>query len=308
MGRQRSSPWQELQAVRVPRGPSRHCSFAERDETPGSPASISSPTYGWEKQNCSNGASRVEGPKGWTVGDWGVPLASAAATSALGMGAEPPSPVLGSGMHLWVHHGPHHAQLFPPCRASNQPLHHLHGLPEIHREHRWLQVRLQGRGMQWPKKQHVVGRGGQCHFLGAAGPTSPASSCGVRVGVWCFSPFPAAGWGPAALWELCVCVPCHQQTCFPPPRFSLSRRRGPSLALRPQCLSPESEHSSNHASHDYLPLVRTPSPSHLEGGGQAGTFPAGLQLSHPGDARQHQQQHPVEDTNPVCACSALLHP
>ncbi|XP_069648659.1 von Willebrand factor A domain-containing protein 5B2 isoform X1 [Haliaeetus albicilla] len=39
-------------------------------------------------------------------------------------------------------------------------------------------------------------------------------------------------------------------------RFSLSRRRGPSLALRPQCLSPESEHSSNHASHDYLPLVQ----------------------------------------------------
>ncbi|XP_074955246.1 von Willebrand factor A domain-containing protein 5B2 isoform X1 [Phalacrocorax aristotelis] len=39
-------------------------------------------------------------------------------------------------------------------------------------------------------------------------------------------------------------------------RFSLSRRRGPSLALRPQCLSPEGEHSSNHASHDYLPLVQ----------------------------------------------------
>ncbi|XP_075617973.1 von Willebrand factor A domain-containing protein 5B2 isoform X1 [Balearica regulorum gibbericeps] len=39
-------------------------------------------------------------------------------------------------------------------------------------------------------------------------------------------------------------------------RFSLSRRRGPSLALRPQCLSPESECSSNHASHDYLPLVQ----------------------------------------------------
>ncbi|XP_071422334.1 von Willebrand factor A domain-containing protein 5B2 isoform X2 [Pithys albifrons albifrons] len=38
-------------------------------------------------------------------------------------------------------------------------------------------------------------------------------------------------------------------------RFSLSRRRGPSLVLRPQCLSPESECSSNHASHDYLPLV-----------------------------------------------------
>ncbi|KAM6122195.1 von Willebrand factor A domain-containing protein 5B2 [Pterocles gutturalis] len=39
-------------------------------------------------------------------------------------------------------------------------------------------------------------------------------------------------------------------------RFSLSRRRGPSLTLRPQCLSPESERSSNHASHDYLPLVQ----------------------------------------------------
>ncbi|XP_053931050.1 von Willebrand factor A domain-containing protein 5B2 isoform X2 [Cuculus canorus] len=39
-------------------------------------------------------------------------------------------------------------------------------------------------------------------------------------------------------------------------RFNLSRRRGPSLALRPQCLSPESESSSNHASHDYLPLVQ----------------------------------------------------
>ncbi|OPJ78955.1 von Willebrand factor A domain-containing protein 5B2 [Patagioenas fasciata monilis] len=39
-------------------------------------------------------------------------------------------------------------------------------------------------------------------------------------------------------------------------RFSLGRRRGPSLVLRPQCLSPESECSSNHASHDYLPLVQ----------------------------------------------------
>ncbi|XP_041898537.1 von Willebrand factor A domain-containing protein 5B2 isoform X1 [Corvus kubaryi] len=39
-------------------------------------------------------------------------------------------------------------------------------------------------------------------------------------------------------------------------RFSLSRRRGPSLVLRPQCLSPESDHSSHHASHDYLPLVQ----------------------------------------------------
>ncbi|XP_068810224.1 von Willebrand factor A domain-containing protein 5B2 [Struthio camelus] len=39
-------------------------------------------------------------------------------------------------------------------------------------------------------------------------------------------------------------------------RFSLSRRRGPSLALRPHCLSPESEHASSNASHDYLPLVQ----------------------------------------------------
>ncbi|XP_072200949.1 von Willebrand factor A domain-containing protein 5B2 isoform X1 [Excalfactoria chinensis] len=39
-------------------------------------------------------------------------------------------------------------------------------------------------------------------------------------------------------------------------RFSLTRRRGPSLMLRPQCLSPESECSSTAASHDYLPLVK----------------------------------------------------
>lgn len=65
-----------------------------------------------------------------------------------------------------------------------------------------------------------------------------------------------------------------------PCRFSLSRRRGPSLALRQQCLSPETERSSNH---DYLPLVRTLSPSH----------PAVLPLCHPGNAWQHQQQHTV---------------
>ncbi|XP_064372768.1 von Willebrand factor A domain-containing protein 5B2 isoform X2 [Dromaius novaehollandiae] len=39
-------------------------------------------------------------------------------------------------------------------------------------------------------------------------------------------------------------------------RFNLSRRKGPSLALRPHCLSPESESTSNDASHDYLPLVQ----------------------------------------------------
>lgn len=39
-------------------------------------------------------------------------------------------------------------------------------------------------------------------------------------------------------------------------RFSLTRRRGPSLTLRPQCLSPESECSNTAASHDYLPLVQ----------------------------------------------------
>ncbi|XP_006260857.4 von Willebrand factor A domain-containing protein 5B2 [Alligator mississippiensis] len=39
-------------------------------------------------------------------------------------------------------------------------------------------------------------------------------------------------------------------------RFSLSRRRGHGLALRPQCLTPEGELPRNHATHDYLPLVR----------------------------------------------------
>ncbi|KAM9275173.1 LOW QUALITY PROTEIN: von Willebrand factor A domain-containing protein 5B2 [Cariama cristata] len=89
---------------------------AERDETPGSPASISSPTYGWEKQNCSNG---------------------------------------------------------PPTSPSTTSM------------------------------------GSQKSMESIAGS-----------------------------------------------RFSLSRRRGPSLVLRPHCLSPESECSSNHASHDYLPLVQ----------------------------------------------------
>ncbi|XP_053166305.1 von Willebrand factor A domain-containing protein 5B2 isoform X2 [Hemicordylus capensis] len=40
-------------------------------------------------------------------------------------------------------------------------------------------------------------------------------------------------------------------------RFSISRRRGQVLALRPQCLTPESELAScDSAIHDYLPLVR----------------------------------------------------
>uniref|UniRef100_A0A8B9FEG4 von Willebrand factor A domain containing 5B2 n=1 Tax=Amazona collaria TaxID=241587 RepID=A0A8B9FEG4_9PSIT len=57
------------------------------------------------------------------------------------------------------------------------------------------------------------------------------------------NPFPAAGWN-------CVSpLSTHLYPC----RFSLSRHRGPSLALRLQCLSPERERSSNH---DYLPLVQ----------------------------------------------------
>ncbi|XP_062832919.1 von Willebrand factor A domain-containing protein 5B2 isoform X1 [Anolis carolinensis] len=40
-------------------------------------------------------------------------------------------------------------------------------------------------------------------------------------------------------------------------RFSISRRKGPGLALRPQCLTPESELSPcNSAIHDYLPLMK----------------------------------------------------
>lgn len=61
--------------MRVPgvQGPSRLCSFADRDETPGSPASISSATYGWEKQNCSNGTSWVEGLRAGWWGTGGAP-------------------------------------------------------------------------------------------------------------------------------------------------------------------------------------------------------------------------------------------
>lgn len=39
----------------------------------------------------------------------------------------------------------------PPCRASIQPLHHLHGLTEIHREHRRLQVTLWDGGCKGTK-------------------------------------------------------------------------------------------------------------------------------------------------------------
>ncbi|XP_030431724.1 von Willebrand factor A domain-containing protein 5B2 isoform X3 [Gopherus evgoodei] len=39
-------------------------------------------------------------------------------------------------------------------------------------------------------------------------------------------------------------------------RFSLSRIRGHGLALRPQCMTPESELSKDSAIHDYLPLVQ----------------------------------------------------
>lgn len=90
---------QQLGAVRVPgaQGPSGLCSFAERDEPPASPASVSSPTYGWEKQNCSSGASRVEGAKGWMGGGChphpraGASAVPTPALAAQGTWAEPPS-------------------------------------------------------------------------------------------------------------------------------------------------------------------------------------------------------------------------
>lgn len=93
-------------------GPSGICSFAERGETPASPASISSPTYGWEKQNFLNGESRVEEGKGRMVGNGGA------------------SWMPGSRLHLWVHHdlscsvlpllqGLHPAPLPPPWAPRN---------------------------------------------------------------------------------------------------------------------------------------------------------------------------------------------
>lgn len=155
--------------MRVPRvwDPTRFCSFVERDEIARSPGSISSPTFGWEKQNYSNGVSRLEGAKGWMrVGD-GLPLMPChswsihCALSTLGMWAELPSQVLVSGTHLWVHHVPTVLNS-PPCRASIQPLHHLHGLPEIHREHRRLQVTLWDGGCKGPKNGRLWEEGDNC--------------------------------------------------------------------------------------------------------------------------------------------------
>lgn len=155
--------------MRVPgaRGPTSLCSFAERDEIARSPGSISSPTFGWEKQNYSNGVSRLEGAKGWMrVGDrvpsmpchsWSIHCA----LSTLGTWIELPCQVL--------RHASGHVMFplcltLPPCRASIQPLHHLHGLPEIHREHRRLQVTLWDGGCKGPKNGMLWEEGDSATF------------------------------------------------------------------------------------------------------------------------------------------------
>ncbi|NXU69863.1 VW5B2 protein, partial [Horornis vulcanius] len=70
------------------------------------------------------------------------------------------------------------------------------------------------------------------------------------------APGDIVGWGDARDQKMACCGERGTVPLFGSCWFSLSRRRGPSLVLRPQCLSPESESSSNHASHDYLPLVQ----------------------------------------------------
>lgn len=124
-------------SLECPWSPRRLCSFAERDEIARSRGSISSPTFGWEKQNYSNGVSRTEGAKGWMrVGD-GVPLMPChswsihCALRTLGTWAELPSQGLGSRTHIWVHHVPTvlnssplqglHPALPPPPWAPRNP-------------------------------------------------------------------------------------------------------------------------------------------------------------------------------------------
>ncbi|XP_050164111.1 von Willebrand factor A domain-containing protein 5B2 isoform X2 [Myiozetetes cayanensis] len=234
---------------------------AEQDETPRTPASISSPTYGWEKQNCSNGVSRLAGTKGWMRGghrghsdtlllaaeSWSIHCA----LSTLGTQAEPLYQVAGNGMHLCVHH--------VPAVLSSSPLQGLHPAPP---PPPWAPRNPQraslapGDAVGWgdarDQKMACCGERGTIPLFGCCWSNVLCQLLQHKWGIWGSSPFPAAGWGPAALWEL----PPALLHCLLPHRFSLSRRRGPSLALRPQCLSPESECSSNHVIHDYLPLVQ----------------------------------------------------
>lgn len=240
--------------------PTRLCSFTERDEIARSPGSISSPTFGWEKQNYSNGVSRLEGPKGWMrVGDE-VPLISChswsshcASSSTLGTWVELTSQRLGSGTHLWVHH--------VPTVLNPSPLQGLHPAPP---PPPWAPRNPQrasqapgdtvGWGDARDQKMACCKERGTVQVFGSCWSQVPCQLLWRKWGGgWLSSPFPAAVWCPAAFQEFLPILLC----CLWPHRFSLSRRRGPSLALRPQCLSPGSERSSNHASHDYLPLVRT---------------------------------------------------
>ncbi|NXE51731.1 VW5B2 protein, partial [Casuarius casuarius] len=94
----------------------------------------------------------------------------------------------------------------------------------------------------------------------ASGSLSPGGSVPERGGV------EGPEHGPGLRWSALPCSRLCQPSASRPggglaPQellggFNLSRRRGPSLALRPHCLSPESESTSNDASHDYLPLVQ----------------------------------------------------
>lgn len=182
------------------------------------------------------------------------------ALTTLGTWADLPSQVLGSGTHLWVHH--------IPTVLNASPLQGLHPAPPPPPwAHRNPQRASQAPGdtVGWgdarEQKMASCGESGTVPLFGSCWSHVPCQLLQPKWGIWCSSPFPAAVWCPAAFQEfLPLLLPC-----LSPHRFSLSRRRGPSLVLRPQCLSPESERSSNHASHDYLPLVRahslSPSPS-----------------------------------------------
>lgn len=193
MGSQSSSTWQQLCAMRVlgAQGPSGLCCFADRVETPGSPASISSPTYGWEKPNCSNGVF------GWMREGWGGQgLPTAPCCWQLRPGASAvPSQMLGGRTQLWVHHGPHHAQLSPTLQGPQPAPPPPPWAPRNPRRALLAPGEAAGWGEMNGRQKIGMLQGGTVPLFGCCKSNVPACSCSVKGDVWCSSPFPAAGWG-----------------------------------------------------------------------------------------------------------------
>ncbi|XP_025051683.1 von Willebrand factor A domain-containing protein 5B2 [Alligator sinensis] len=199
----------------------------ERNGIPASPVSTSSGTYGWEKQSCPNGEShamagscgqRGSAPAGETLhGHQGHEDSSAALPAWVHLGASPGR----AQEHQGGEEGPAPQPYCASCRALPQPE-----------------------------------SGGACakELLWHRRGTTPP---GPEAGKWScpLASSPAIA-GPSASPSANSAGSQKSAESFIGSRFSLSRRRGHGLALRPQCLTPEGELPRNHATHDYLPLVR----------------------------------------------------